>query len=73
MWIFITLVSFGLAFMLYALVQFCRESNRTKETPRRDSSPEIVEAQPGRLVKMVSKRISARRSSHNPKLRKALS
>jgi phosphate/sulfate permease len=34
MWVFISLVGFGLAFMLYALVQFFREAKRTNSTHR---------------------------------------
>ena len=56
MWIFISLVSFGLAFMLYALVQFFRESKRTNGTHRQGSNSKIQGTQSGRLVTMILKR-----------------
>lgn len=61
MWIFISLVSFGLAFMLYALVQFFRESKRTDSTHRQGSNSKIQGTQSGRLVTMIPKGSRQRR------------
>ena len=41
MWAFLILVSFGLVFMLYALVQFTRESKRKMGARGRSSNPKI--------------------------------
>jgi uncharacterized protein YpmS len=56
MWIFMTLVAFGLAFMLYALVQFIRESSRTDSTYRRSVDRKISGTQSTRPVTQISKR-----------------
>jgi hypothetical protein len=55
MWVFITLVSFGFAFMLYALVQFCRESKRTKNTVWTGVASKVQTIQAGRSLTMISK------------------
>jgi hypothetical protein len=56
MWIFLTLVTFGLAFMLYALVQFIRESSRTNGTDRQSVGRKIPGTQSTRLATQISKR-----------------
>jgi hypothetical protein len=43
MWFFLMLVSFGLVFMLYALVQFSRESRRKMGARGRSSTARIGE------------------------------
>jgi cytosine/uracil/thiamine/allantoin permease len=53
MWVFISLVGFGLAFMLYALVQFFREAKRTNRTHRQGANTKVQGAQSGRLVTMI--------------------
>jgi len=55
MWAFISLVGFGLAFMLYALVQFFREAKRTNSTHRQGANSKVQGAQSGRLVIMIPK------------------
>jgi hypothetical protein len=50
MWIFMTLVTFGLAFMLYALVQFIRESSRMNSIRRQSVDRKIPGTQSTRLA-----------------------
>ena len=56
MWIFLTLVTFGLAFMLYALVQFIRESSRTNSAPRQSVGRKVPGTQSTRPATQISKR-----------------
>jgi len=63
MWVFMSLVSFGLAFMLYALVQFFRESKRTNRAHRQGSNSKVQGTQSGRLVTMIPK---GSRQNHEP-------
>jgi heme/copper-type cytochrome/quinol oxidase subunit 2 len=54
MWIFITLATLGVAFMLYALLQFFRESKRTISAYRQGSNPKVPGTQSARPVIMIS-------------------
>lgn len=61
MWVFISFAGFGLAFMLYALVQFFRESKRTNRAHRQGSNSKLQGAQSVRLVTMIPKGSRQRR------------
>jgi hypothetical protein len=52
--IFLILVTLGLAFMVYALIQFFRETKRRSSVRQRDSNWKTVGTRPGRLVRMDS-------------------
>lgn len=55
MWIFLTFVSFSLAFMVYALLQFLRESKRTNRTHRQGSGSGVAGTQPARTIILIPK------------------
>jgi threonine/homoserine/homoserine lactone efflux protein len=54
MWVFITLATLGDAFMLYALIQFFRESKRTISAYRQGANSKVPRTQSARPVVMVS-------------------
>ena len=58
MWIFFTLVGLGLAFMLYALVQFHQETkgHRTRRRRGSEAKPEIADE--GRVLQISSKQLA---------------
>lgn len=67
--VFMTIIASCLAFMLYALIQFARESRRTISTRRENGHLKIQGTQSGRLVAMSSKRSresSRLRDVHRP-------
>jgi hypothetical protein len=53
--IFIALATFSLAFMLYALLQFVRESKRTNSRHWQSTKSKVRVMQAGRLITMISK------------------
>ena len=62
MQIFMILVGLGLVFMLYTLVNFFVESERSKGMRRRVSNPKAKEVKSGHLVGQISMRSQKSRS-----------
>jgi len=61
--IFVILVSLGLVFMLYVVVQFFREAKRRPSTGRHSSNAKTGNIQTGRVVRMDSKQSERKHSS----------
>ena len=60
--VFVTLVSFGLVFMLYVFVQFFREAKRGPSTLRHSSIAKTGNIQTGRVIRMDSKQSERKHS-----------